>query len=228
MPTAPHCALPLYWPAPPFVVSTLRGMHRFSWDLHFDPLTVGDTVPNDDDQALGAVPHRTYTTANSPWTPPGKYTVRLTVGGQQYTQPLVLRLDPRVKTSAAGLTELATLSRDLYDRAVTTHAAYLQARTMSASLDASSSLRAQIDSLAPPPARGGRRGGFGRRGGAGGATQTLNAASDALLAAAMAMQNADVAPTASELAAADRARAQANAVMARWNTLRNAAPRRSN
>jgi hypothetical protein len=37
----------------------------------------------------------------------------------------------------------------------------------------------------------------------------------------MAMQSADVAPTAAEIAAADRARAQATAVMARWNSLRS-------
>jgi photosystem II stability/assembly factor-like uncharacterized protein len=223
-PTAPHCGLPLYWPAPPFVVSTQTGMHRFSWDLHLDPVTAGDTVPNDDDQALGAVPHRTYTTANSPWAPPGNYTVRLTVNGQQYTQPLVLRLDPRVRTPSAGLTQLATLSRDLYDRAIAVHMAYLQARSVASSSTASAAVRAQIDSLAPPPARGGgRRGGFGRRGGAGGSTPTLNGASDALLAAAMAMQSADVTPTASQIAAADRAKAQASVVMSRWNAVRRAA-----
>jgi hypothetical protein len=38
----------------------------------------------------------------------------------------------------------------------------------------------------------------------------------------MAMQSADVAPTAAEIAAADRAKTQASAVMARWSSLRNA------
>ena len=139
------------------------------------------------------------------------------------TQPLTLRLDPRVKTPAAGLAQLASLSRQLYDAAVATHAAYLQARSQASTLAEGSATRARIDSIAPPPARGGgRRGGFGRRGGAGGATPTLNGASDALLAAAMAMQSADVAPTAADIAAADRAKAQASAVMARWNSLRSA------
>ena len=222
-PTAPFCGLPLYWPGAPMLVSTQRGMHRFIWDLHFDPVTVGDTVPNSDEEANGAVPHRTYTTVNSPWAPPGNYTVRLTVNGQSTTQPLSLRLDPRVKTPAAGLTQLANLSRQLYDAAVATHAAYLQARSLASSLAEGSAARARIDSIAPPPARGGgRRGGFGRRGGAGGATVTLNGASDALLAAAMAMQSADVAPTAAEIAAADRAKTQASDVMARWSSLRTA------
>ena len=225
-PTAPFCPLPLYWPGPPMVISTQRGMHRVWWDLRFNPLTAGDTMPNSDDDATGAVPHRTYALVNAPWVPPGNYTVRLTVNGQQLTQPLVLRLDPRVKTPAAGLAQLATLSRDLYDRALATHAAYLQARAL-ASSTADNALRAQLDSLAPASARGGgRRGGFGRRGGAGNASPTLNGASEALLAAAMAIQSADVTPTAAQVAAADRARAQANAAMARWNALRSSAQRR--
>lgn len=203
------------------LIATNRGMHRVWWDLHLDPITAGDTMPNSDDDALGAVPHRTYTTPNSPWAPPGNYTVRLTVNGQRFTQPLALRLDPRVKTPAAALAQLATLSRDLYDRAIATHQAYLQARTLASSANAA--VRAQLDSIAPPaPRGGGRRGGFGRRGGAGAPTPTLNGASDALLAAAMAMQSADVAPTAAQIAAADRARAQANTAMARWNAVRSA------
>ena len=51
--------------------------------------------------AGGAVPHRTYPSVAAPWAAPGAYTVRLTVDGKQYTQPLTLRLDPRVKTPAA-------------------------------------------------------------------------------------------------------------------------------
>src|SRR5262249_11013884 len=37
-PAAPDCNLPLYWPAPPEVVKTDMGMHRFAWDMHYDPL----------------------------------------------------------------------------------------------------------------------------------------------------------------------------------------------
>ena len=54
---------------------------------------------------------------NAPWAPPGQYTVRLTVDGKTYTQPLTLKLDPRVKTSPAGLAQLASLSREMYDGA---------------------------------------------------------------------------------------------------------------
>ena len=222
-PSAPHCGLPLYWPGPPMLISTEHGMHRVWWDMHFNPVTAGDTVPNGDEEALGAVPHRTYTTPNSPWAPPGNYTVRLTVNGQQFNQPLTLRLDPRVKTPAAGLAQLATLSRELYDRAVALHRAYMDARQLASSAQASATLKAQLDSIAPRAARPAARG-FGRRN-ASAETVTLNGASDALLNAAMAMQSADVAPTSMQIAAADRAKAQATAAMARWTALRSTAAR---
>ena len=103
-PTTVFCRFPLYWPAPPMVVSTKAGMHRVAWDLHYQP--VGDDH-DEELEATGAVPGRTYPAASAPWAPPGKYRVRLTVNGKSYEQPLTLRLDPRVKTPAAGLAKLA-------------------------------------------------------------------------------------------------------------------------
>jgi hypothetical protein len=226
-PTAPHCGLPLYWPAPRMELSTRAGAHRFSWDLHYNPVGTDEGPPEDDDAAQGAVPHHTYPAVNAPWAPPGAYTVRLTVDGKSYTQPLTLRLDPRVKTPAAGLTQLAALSREMYDGAMAAHAAYNQARALSAQLDKVSgpdvtAFKAKVDSLAPPQA-GGRRGGRGGGRGRGGAPQgppTLETASNAMIAAAMAMQGADVTPTASEVAACTRAREMATATIRRWTTLR--------
>jgi len=220
-PSAPDCSLPLYWPAPQMIVSPKAGMHRFTWDLHFDP--VGGPAEQTGEEAQGAVPHRTPPSVNAPWAPAGSYTVRLTVNGRSYSQPLILRLDPRVKTPAPALARLASLSRELYDAAKATHADYLQARALASSLAREQgadviAFRAQLDSLAPAPARGGR--GFGRRGGATTASLSLEAASNALTAAVMAMQDADVAPTSSQVATADRARAQANVAIARWNSLR--------
>jgi hypothetical protein len=151
--------------------------------------------------------------------------VRLTVSGRSYTQPLSLKLDPRVKTPAPALARLASLSRELYEEARATHAAYLRARGLASSLANEQgadvlAFRAQLDSLAPAPSRGGR--GFGRRGGAAGASLSLEAASSALTAAVMAMQDADVAPTAAQVATAGRARDQAATATARWNRLRTA------
>jgi photosystem II stability/assembly factor-like uncharacterized protein len=225
-PNAPHCAFPLYWAAPTMTVSNQVGMHRFSWDLHLDPIMAEGAAPGE--PATGAVPHRTYPSVNSPWAAPGSYSVRLNVDGKTYTQPLALRLDPRVKTPAAGLAQLATLSREMYDGAVSAHAAYRQARAISGQLTGGDvALKSQVDSLAPaPPVRGGGRGGgggFGRVPAPAG-PPTLDGVSTAMMAAAMAMQGADVTPTTRQVEAATRARAQYKDVMARWSKLRQRVP----
>ena len=220
-PTAPFCSLPLYWPAPPTIISTRAGMHRVSWDLRYQPLATGAAEDAGDDYATGAVPHRTLPSAGAPWAPPGAYTIRLTANGASYTQPLTLRLDPRVRTPAAGLARLASLTRTTYDRALATRDAYRQARALAAALDtlpgATESLKASLDSIAP--AREPLSAPGARRRGATAAPTTLQSASDALLGAAMAMQGADLAPTASQIAACERARVAADALLARWTRL---------
>ncbi len=220
-PTARDCGLPLYWPAPPTIVSTDPGMHRLSWDLHYAPIPGDSDGPVGGDAAVGAVPHRTYPLVNAPWAPPGRYTVRLTVDGKSMTQPLVLRLDPRVRTSAAGLVQLASLSRAMYDGALSAHAKFLQARALIAKLDAAggegvAAFRAAVDSIAPMPVRR-QPGFFGPPPPPG--PPTLTSASTAMMAAAMAMQGADVAPTAREIAACDKAREDYHIALTRWTTL---------
>ncbi|MEO7995829.1 MAG: glycoside hydrolase [Gemmatimonadaceae bacterium] len=232
--TALNCGLPLYWQSPPMLIGANKGMHRFSWDMRFDPIETPDGEIGGGEDATGAVPHRTYPDAHAPWVAAGTYSVRLTVDGTKFTQPITVRMDPRVKTSAAELTRLATLSRALYDEAVSTYAAFTEARKLSTSLASQSekaALRAGIDSIAPATAApGGGRGGGGGGGfgGGGGAppAPTLDRASAALLAAAMTMQNADVAPTARDLAAATAARAQATTAMARWTKYKAMAAKR--
>ena len=216
-PGAPDCALPLYWPAAPIRLSTRTGFHRFTWDLHFDP--IGEDPDAGDEGATGAVPHHTYDQPYSPWAPAGTYTVRLTVDGKQLTQPLTLRLDPRVKTPAAGLAQLASVTRETYDAAVAAHVAYEEARAASGRLEATNSaLKAQIDSIAPAQSSGRRRPGFGPPGGA--PPPTLESVSNALMAAVMAMQGADVTPTAGQVATAAKARAEAKGVMQKWAALK--------
>jgi photosystem II stability/assembly factor-like uncharacterized protein len=218
-PTAPDCGLPLYWPAPPMVISTEAGMHRVSWDLRYDPIPGIDMAGGD---AMGAVPRRTYPRGEAPWAPPGQYTVRLTVGGKSFSQPLSLRLDPRVKISPAGVTQLADLSRQMYDSARAVQAAYRQARALVARLDSAGAgaavLKAQVDSVAPVPAP--RRGfGFGAPAGPP-PPPTLGGSATAMMTAAMAMQGADVAPTAREIAACDHALEQYRQALTRWTALK--------
>jgi hypothetical protein len=151
----------------------------------------------------------------------------MTVDGKSYSQPITVRLDPRVKTPAVALTQLSTLTRSLYDGSVNAHAAANQARALVAQLDKVSgadaaSLKAQVDSLAPAPAagRGGRGGGGGRGAAAPAGKPTLDAASTETLGAAMAMQSADAAPTDAELTAAKRAQATLTDALGRWTKLK--------
>jgi len=172
---------------------------------------IGDAPRAGEVEATGAVPHRSEHTPRAPWAAPGRYTARLRVEGKSYTQPLTLRLDPRVKTPAAGLRQLATLTREMYDLAAAAQAAYQQARGRVESL--TGRVRAQVESLAPAPSPQRPRPGQTAP------APTLVSAQNAALAAAMAMQDADVAPTAGQVAACARARAQVNAVLVRWRRL---------
>jgi photosystem II stability/assembly factor-like uncharacterized protein len=103
--------VPDYWFPPLAGIPKNAGLNRFVWDLHYDaPLTlqysyygnaldyveytisghavVGDTPR---EQTLG------------PLVVPGEYKVVLTVGGEKFTQPLSIMLDPRVRVSQAEL-----------------------------------------------------------------------------------------------------------------------------
>jgi photosystem II stability/assembly factor-like uncharacterized protein len=213
-PGATDCGLPLYWPAPALRLSTRAGMHRFLWDLRYEPVSEENVRQAGDVDATGAVPHRSVHAPAAPWAAPGRYVVRLRVNGQSFSQPLAVRLDPRVKASAAGLRQLAALSREMYDDAVKARAAYREARSLVDSFP--SERRDEIDSVAPAPRPRARA--FVRPDP--NAPPTLESASAAALAAAMAMQGADVAPTAAQVAACARARAQFTAVMARWARLK--------
>jgi hypothetical protein len=217
-PTAAYCGLPLYWPAPQFIIATTAGMHRFSWDLKFDPVSPADLMPAGDEEATGAVPGRTYPNYNVPWVPPGTYTVRLTVDGVTKTQPMTVRLDPRVHLAPEALATLNRLSTDLYREAVAAHRAFNEAKELTTTLASRSdadAVKSDLEELAPSGLQRTFRGGFRRRGAAP-AAPSLEAVSNALQAAAMAMQSAEVAPTAAQMAAAASARAQAQRVMARW------------
>ncbi len=166
------------------------------------------------------MPHHTYPSVNAPWAPPGRYTVRLTVDGNQYTQPLTLKLDPRVTIDPAGLAQLDALTREMYDGAIAAHAAYEQARAMVAKLDPkkdAARIKA-IEALAPAPRERPRGYGYFRRGPAG--PPTLESVSSSMMSAAMAMQEAEVTPTERDVQACNDARAQYRDIMRKWEALK--------
>ena len=105
----PDVNIPLYWIRPQQILSGEAGAHRFTWDLHYKPLDVLPQYP------ISAIYKNTAPDPTSPWVLPATYTVKLTVNGKSYTQPLTVKLDPRVKTSAADLKIQHDLSVQAYE-----------------------------------------------------------------------------------------------------------------
>ena len=95
--------IPPAWPKITGPLPTSAGMHRWVWDVReATPLATHYDYP------ISAVPHRTPLDPEGPPVLPGVYGVRLTVDGHSETQPLTVKMDPRVHTSPA---ELAVLHR---------------------------------------------------------------------------------------------------------------------
>ncbi len=90
--------IPMYWVRPTQILSASAGMHRFVWDLHYAP-------PNSlqHEFPISAIYRDTPKVPLGAWVLPGKYTVKLTVEGKSYAQPLVVKMDPRITTSMADL-----------------------------------------------------------------------------------------------------------------------------
>jgi photosystem II stability/assembly factor-like uncharacterized protein len=92
--------IPMYWVRPQQILSAQPGFHRFVWDLHYAPpdslnheFPISAIYRNTPELPLGAI------------APPGRYTVKLTAGGKTLNQPLILQMDPRIKTPATELRE---------------------------------------------------------------------------------------------------------------------------
>jgi hypothetical protein len=114
LPTPETAPVPLYWYRRPLALKSTAGMHRFLWDMRYQPIESGGRGGRGG-LPISATPYNTVPTPNSIWAPPGLYTVKLTVGGQIFKQPLNLRIDPRVKTPAAGLAQQFEMSLAMYD-----------------------------------------------------------------------------------------------------------------
>ena len=93
--------IPPYWPQRYGPLPTTAGTHRWVWDLHeTTPTATSYSYP------ISAVPYRTPLVPQGPLVLPGTYTVRLTFDGHSESQPLTVKMDPRVRTSMADLETL--------------------------------------------------------------------------------------------------------------------------
>jgi photosystem II stability/assembly factor-like uncharacterized protein len=90
--------IPMYWVRPAQILSAEAGMHRFVWDMHYPaPDALEREFP------IAAILHDTPLLPLGAWALPGSYTVKLTVNGQSYAQPLTVKMDPRIHTAPEDL-----------------------------------------------------------------------------------------------------------------------------
>jgi photosystem II stability/assembly factor-like uncharacterized protein len=95
---APKHAIPMYWVREEKALSGKAGMHRFVWNVRYaSPASLVHGYP------ISAILHDTPLEPLGAWALPGKFTVKLTVDGKSYEQPLTLKIDPRVKSSTQEL-----------------------------------------------------------------------------------------------------------------------------
>jgi hypothetical protein len=203
--------IPDYWIRPPQVLSTAQGIHRFVWDLH-EPEPVGV----DFGYPIAAVPMNTPREPAGPWVLPGAYTVTLTVSGKRYSQPLTVRMDPRVKTPALELVRQYALSERMAQGLKKTTVALEELRALRVKLRDARAANAGPtgDAIAE----------YDRRAaaleGSDGGPATLGRLSGELASLYGTLQEADVAPTTQTLAAVAEREATLRQLLARWTALR--------
>lgn len=194
-------------------------MHRWLWDMHYP-----DVPGVESEYPIAAIPHDTAPQPTGPWALPGQYTVVLTVNGKSYSQPLTIKMDPRVKTPPAGLQQQFKLSDDLYTKLLTLSPATeqagelrkqlkeLESKASGETLAAVNALDQKLQALA---------GGATRRPGAGAEPPSLGGLRTRYLTLFGVLQEADVTPSTQAAEAVAELQKQLPPVMERWKELQS-------
>jgi photosystem II stability/assembly factor-like uncharacterized protein len=210
--------IPLYWVRMPKVLSASAGMHRWVWDLHY-------SSPGSPryDYPISAVPGDTPRVPLGPLALPGRYTAKLTVNGHTYSEPLTVKIDPRVKTSNEGLTQMFQVESRLASMMTSSSRALSEARSAHEQLqklagqtsapvdDAVSAFEKKVTAVLG--------GGEGPRGAAA-ATPTLTSVSGAVGALYGEVDRADAMPTSAQRNAMTQTQARFSTLMKQWTELK--------
>ncbi|MGA8617342.1 MAG: glycoside hydrolase [Candidatus Sulfotelmatobacter sp.] len=210
--------IPLYWLRPVRALPSDAGMHRWVWDLHYPaPASARHDYP------IAAIPGDTPRYPLGPTALPSSYTARLTANGKSYIEPFTVKMDPRIKVSAADLETKFKIEMHLASLLSQTSRAVMQAGSIREPLQkltekatgpALDSLKtfqnklaevagAQTGFLAPPSD-----------------TDTLARANGQITVLYGQVWQADAPPTASQSAAAAAIERDLADVMKRWNALK--------
>lgn len=225
--------IPRYWVRTTRALATSAGMHRWVWDLRYpSPRATRSEYP------ISAIPHDTPRSPEGPLAVPGEYTVRLTLNDHTLSEPLVVKMDPRVSASAGDLGREFEKQQLLAGMMTQTTEAVGEARALREQLQkltgkgpavarvggmASSSGEKISPALADAVSAfdkkltallgGGGPGGFAA---AAASSPTLSRAAGAIGALYGEIDRADAAPTAAQLAAINAAQGDSTAALKLW------------
>jgi len=177
---------------------------------------------------MTAIYHDTPSAPMGPWVMPGEFTAKLTANGQSFSQPLTVKMDPRVKTPVGVLVLQFGLALRSWEGIGQAQAAIGEVRKLRAELKTrreragegalAESLQALDEKAAALVGRTlGRRGGP-RRGPAG--DTSLSGLSGELGTLLAVTEGADVAPTSQTLAAYGQVQKKLASILERWQELK--------
>ena len=209
--------IPMYWFPEVKPMSAEAGMQRFVWDLRYT--------------FSGGSGRRSRRGGGGPLAVPGRYTVKLTAAGKTMSEPLLVIMDPRVKTSTVDLErQFAAASRLTAGIGAFSTAAQrgddllkqIAERSKEATGDAAlasalADLHEKVSSVTGTAAGGG----YGYFGFSvpGKEPATLRQVSTAYGALMGIIESADAAPTADASKASERWEAAGKATMLRWEAI---------
>ncbi len=198
----PPLNVPDYWVGHPDALTKIAGQNRFVWDMRYAaPPVLRHEYP------ISALYGNTPALPLGAIVTPGNYSVRLTVNGKTFEQPLVVAMDPRVDVSNEALKQQLDFETHIIDLVAESFDSYRNAvtlRQMLAEDQKELEKRSATDAIAAVKAFDqkavriqGADGGAGGGGGRGGARQSpaFTALNRSLGSLANVVDSQDAAPT---------------------------------
>jgi len=204
------------WVREPATLSATAGTHRFVWDLHYE---------------LPKSLHRSFYGPAGVWAMPGNYIVKLTANGKSSSQPLVVKMDPRISTPEDALRREFVAASRISARLGEVATARERAEELQKQIAARKKEAGGNAEIAAALAELGRKVGDveGVEGGEefgffalrlpGKEPVTLHKAAAALTGLLMIVDGADAAPTADAQKAAEAWETAGTEVLARWKAI---------
>ncbi len=188
------------WLKAPAALSGEAGHHRFVWDLRY-PRPRAEAY----EYTIAAIWGKdTLAEPEGPLAAPGTYTVRLVAAGKTETQPLVVKMDPRVSLAPEAIARQLEVARD----------AAAELDRSFAAVEELGAYRKKMSASGPPPEKGAANplapfegaGGFARL------HRRFAAVYDAV-------ESADAPPTTQAEAELQRTKSEFDALLAKWKEI---------